>query len=69
MPIITIEMLEGRTLEQKRELAEAITREVSRITNAPPEAVSIIIREMPTTNFSKAGRLRYDVDEENTNKG
>lgn len=68
MPIITIDMLEGRTLEQKRELAEVITREVCRITNAPPEAVTIIIRDMPATNLAKAGRLRYDVDRENAKK-
>jgi 4-oxalocrotonate tautomerase len=60
MPIITIEMLEGRTIEQKRELVSAITADVVRIAKVDPAAVEIIIREMKRENFSRAGRLLCD---------
>jgi 4-oxalocrotonate tautomerase len=60
MPIITIEMLEGRTIEQKRELVSAITADMVHIAKADPPAVEIIIREMKKENFSRAGKLLCD---------
>lgn len=57
MPIITVEMVEGRTLEQKKAMAEAITRSVSEICKCPEEAVTIVIHDMPKTNIAKAGKL------------
>ena len=60
MPILQIEILKGRTIEQKREMAKRVTDAVSETLNCPKEAVSIIIREMETENFAKAGKLRID---------
>ncbi len=47
-------------MEQKREMARRVTEAVSETLNCPKEAVSIIIREMETENFAKAGKLRVD---------
>jgi 4-oxalocrotonate tautomerase len=60
MPILQIEILKGRTIEQKKEMAKRVTDAVSETLNCPKEAVSIIIREMETENFAKAGKLRID---------
>jgi len=60
MPILQIEILKGRTIEQKREMAKRVTDAVSETLNCPKEAISIIIREMETENFAKAGKLRID---------
>ena len=60
MPIIQVEMLKGRTLEQKREMVKEVTEAVSRTANCPKEAVKIIIREMDFENFSEAGVFRSD---------
>ena len=60
MPILQIEILKGRTIEQKKEMAKRVTDAVSETLNCPKEAVSIIIREMETENFAKAGQLRID---------
>lgn len=60
MPIIKVEMLKGRTLDQKRKLAEKVTDAVSESVNCPKEAVRIIIREMELENFSEGGILRSD---------
>lgn len=60
MPIIQVEMLKGRTIEQKRELAKEITEAVSRTASCPKEAVRIIIREMDFENYSEGGVLRCD---------
>lgn len=60
MPIIQVEMLKGRTIEQKREMAKEVTEAVSRTANCPKESVRIIIREMEFENFSEGGVLRCD---------
>lgn len=61
MPIVQIDLLEGRTLEQKRAMVAKVTAAVVETANCAPELVTIIIREMPTTNLGKAGKLRSDI--------
>jgi 4-oxalocrotonate tautomerase len=60
MPKVTIQMFEGRTLEQKRALVKGVTDVVCQTCNAPPERVSIIIQEMNRENYSSAGVLACD---------
>ena len=60
MPIIQVEMLKGRTLEQKRALVEKVTQAVVETANCPKEAVKIIIREMEFENYSQGGVLKCD---------
>ncbi len=57
MPIIRIDLLEGRSHEQKKSLAQKVTQAVCETTNAPPEAVRIIISEMKPSEYSIAGVL------------
>jgi 4-oxalocrotonate tautomerase len=60
MPIIRVEMLEGRTIEQKRELVEVLTRETVRICKCPAEAITVLITDFQKENWGSAGRLRAD---------
>jgi len=60
MPIVQIDMLEGRSLEQKRAMVAKITDAITETANCPADAVTIIIRDMPTTNLGKGGKLRSD---------
>lgn len=55
MPIITVNILEGRTDEQKRALVENITQAVVSAIAAPPEDVRIIINDMKPENYAIAG--------------
>lgn len=57
MPIVQIEMLEGRTVEQKKDLVEKVTQAIVGALQIPPEKVSIIIRDMPRENYAVAGKL------------
>lgn len=57
MPVIRIEMLPGRTPEQKRELVEVFTREMARIAKTTPEAVTVVIQEVPAEHWGEAGKL------------
>jgi 4-oxalocrotonate tautomerase len=63
MPIIQVDMLKGRTIEQKRQMVKEMTEVVSRTANCPKEAVRIIIREMEFENFGMSGHLRCDMQD------
>jgi 4-oxalocrotonate tautomerase len=60
MPFVNVKMVAGRTLEQKRELAEVLTREVVRILDVKPEWVELVIDEYPRENWATAGQLHAD---------
>ncbi|MGD0264449.1 MAG: 4-oxalocrotonate tautomerase family protein [Candidatus Methylomirabilota bacterium] len=60
MPYVTIAMREGKTLEQKRQLAKAVTDAVTRSLGVKPEAVSIVLHDLPATNFAREGILLSD---------
>ena len=60
MPIIIVEALEGKTIEQKRGMVKDITEAVVKNCGVSPEVVSVIIHEFPTHNLGKAGVLRSD---------
>lgn len=60
MPVVTIQMLEGRTVEQKREIVAAITDVIVKIAKVPPDSTMVIMHDVPKSNWSKAGKLYID---------
>ncbi|HHW27075.1 MAG TPA: 2-hydroxymuconate tautomerase family protein [Firmicutes bacterium] len=60
MPIVHIDVLDGRTVEEKREMVKQVTDAIVNSLNVPPDAVTVIINDMPHHNFAKAGVLRSD---------
>ncbi|WP_394239386.1 2-hydroxymuconate tautomerase [Niallia oryzisoli] len=60
MPYVTVKMLEGRTDEQKKALAEKVTDAVSETTGAPKEAIVVFIEEMTKDNYAVAGKRLSD---------
>jgi 4-oxalocrotonate tautomerase len=60
MPAMTIKLFEGRTVEMKRELAEAITSETCRVLGCGPEAVDIVFEDVKKENWATAGKLWSD---------
>ena len=60
MPLIQVEMFEGRTMDQKREMVKEVTDALCRTVGCDPEAVTIIIREMSRDNLAKAGKVFSD---------
>ncbi|MGB5824234.1 MAG: 4-oxalocrotonate tautomerase [Proteocatella sp.] len=60
MPIVQVELIKGRTIEQKRAMIEKVTAAICETTNCPTEAVSIIIREMDRENYAHGGVLHCD---------
>lgn len=57
MPLVRIEWFPGRTEEQKARLAEAITRAMVEIGNAPADQTWITFHEEPKENWAFAGKL------------
>ena len=60
MPFIQIYMAEGRTPQQKREIAQVVTKEVARIAKAKEENVKIYFFDLKPENMAAAGTLRID---------
>lgn len=60
MPYVTVKMLPGRTIEQKRALIEKVTEAVSETTNAPKENITVFIEEMDATHYGHAGVMHAD---------
>jgi 4-oxalocrotonate tautomerase len=59
MPIVMVDMYEGRTPEQKKQLVKGITESFEKI-GTPAEAVHIILRDHPKGNCAQGGKLASD---------
>ena len=57
MPTYHIEMLEGRTVAQKKKLAEEITRVSVEVLGGSPESVDILITDVKRENWATGGKL------------
>jgi 4-oxalocrotonate tautomerase len=60
MPIIRIEMLAGRTVAQKRELVEVLTRETARIAKSSLASIFVVIEDVAKDNWGAGGELLSD---------
>ncbi len=56
MPVIEVHLLQGYTPEDRRRLSESLTDAVRLVVPAPPEAVTIMLHEMPRDNYYR-GRV------------
>jgi 4-oxalocrotonate tautomerase len=57
MPIIHVNMFEGRTIDQKRKMVVGMTEAVVKALDVKPDAVRIIIHDLPKHNIAVAGVL------------
>ena len=55
MPTLKVEMLEGRTPEQKTALVKALTQAVVESLGSKPESVDILIYDIPRQNWATGG--------------
>lgn len=63
MPLVNIQMAEGRSPEAKKALMEAITDAMVEHIGAPRSAVRVWINEFPNTDFMAGGELLKDKQE------
>jgi 4-oxalocrotonate tautomerase len=57
MPTYHVEMLEGRSIEQKKQLVEAITRVSVEILGGQRESVDVLITDIKRENWATGGKL------------
>ena len=57
MPSYHVKIMEGRTIEQKKKLVEAITRVSVEILGGVADSVDVIITDIKRENWATGGKL------------
>ena len=57
MPTIKVELLEGRTVEQKAALALELTAACERVLGSNPASVDVLFHDIPAHNWATGGEL------------
>lgn len=60
MPTIRVELFEGRSVEQKSALAQALTEATVRTLGGAPDSVDILFFDVPRHDWATGGRLWSD---------
>ncbi len=60
MPIVHVELFEGRSVDQKRELVQGITEVVARTCGVSPDGVHVLIEEKSRENWGRGSVLAVD---------
>ncbi|QPC94823.1 4-oxalocrotonate tautomerase [Mesorhizobium sp. INR15] len=60
MPTISVRLLKGRSIDQKREFVEVVTREAARILKCGPDVIDIIFEDVEKHDWAVAGKLSSD---------
>jgi 4-oxalocrotonate tautomerase family enzyme len=60
MPVVTVQLYEGRSHEQKRALVAAITRSMVDLVDADPSGLNVILDEVSPANWGRNGLLGTD---------
>ena len=60
MPYVQITWLEGRSVDQKRKIAERIASALIEHAKAKPEHIQITLLDLPTINYALSGTLVAD---------
>ena len=60
MPMIRVEMYEGRTVEQKRAMVKAVSEAFASTCGGSPEAVQVVITDVSREDWATGGVLAVD---------
>lgn len=60
MPLVTIKIIEGRTVEQKRGMAKDVTDAIVKNIGCPADTVHINIIDLKKENIADGGKLYCD---------
>ncbi len=58
MPVVTIEWYEGRSAEQKKEIAEKLTEVLSEVGKMPADQVWIRFVDSPKSDWAMGGEIQ-----------
>ncbi len=60
MPMVQVQIIAGRTDEQKQKVAQAITDALAEHMDAPPQATYVIFEDVPATDWVIGGQTVAD---------
>lgn len=60
MPIISVQLFEGRSHEQKRAFVKAVTEAASATLGSSPESIQVIIQDVNKEDWASGGVLWSD---------
>jgi 4-oxalocrotonate tautomerase len=60
MPFVNVKMLEGRTIEQKKQLVKAITESMAEICGANPEYTMVVVEDIAKDHWARGGVMASD---------
>ena len=60
MPIVNVKLLEGRSVDQLKDLVSEVTQAVEKTTGANKEAIQVVIEEMKASHYGVAGVRKSD---------
>ena len=60
MPVVVVQVWEGRTIDQKRRLVKAMTDAMVEHADATPDGLHVAIQEYPRDSWARAGVLGID---------
>ncbi len=58
MPVVKIDILSGKTKEQKQKMVEGVTAAINEATGVTPEKIWIIINDVEAENWANNGKLK-----------
>ena len=62
MPVVNVYMWAGRTEQQKRKIAEGITKVFETEAGVPPDAMHVVFFDISKSDWAIAGKLCSDTD-------
>lgn len=62
MPVIQVDHWEGFSEEQKKEWIVALTDTTNRLFRIPKDKITVILREVPLSNWGNGGVVATDPD-------
>ena len=60
MPVIHVDILEGRSVEQKRAYVKAMTDCSVACLGCAPDNVTVVLSEMSFEHYGRAGKIKLD---------
>ena len=60
MPIIRVEMFEGRNIDQKRDMVRELTRAFVETAGGTPSSVNVVITDVAKSDWGSNGELCSD---------
>jgi 4-oxalocrotonate tautomerase family enzyme len=64
MPVVTVQLWTGRSVNQKRRLVAAITEAMVQHADSGPDHLHVIIQDVPKDSWGRGGRLGIDIEPE-----